>query len=844
MKKVILEQIELGDSGELSKEKINMNNEKLNEAIAVVIDEVVKWSEVSDTLGSSLKKVPSEAAVSLALDDYAKKMDVTIGMINKGSVPAVSDLPSDAERGDAYMVESDGYIYQYDGTEWNKTIFTAFPADMLTKKNAGETIDVEFTGWGFWDDNMQQWRSSSQTRATDYIDIVKYLNKVRITARTLGPVSSVVTGWNENKEFVEVVLIGGEYHDFDVEVTNPDIRYIRISSNSELNIPPFSGYKVGVFDKLQLATLDNLGTAINEVRQETKDYTDDSIEALGEVLTTDNLSKGIPVEFSLWGFWDDNMQQWRSSSQTRATDYIDITQYLNRVLITARMQGTVASVVTGWDENKEFVSVLVPGGEYHDIEVSATDPRIKYIRVSSNTELNDPPFTGYSVQVYDKLQLATVEYVESKISGGTNAYVNVKEYGAVGDGFNDDTEAIETAVEAAMALNKSLYFPQGTYSIRRSITLWTDCEIYGYQATIVKRAAATSRTTTITAENQEYVDLDSVAGFNLGDQIEIMWAGFTQYAARYTTPALVTSVDTANKRLYFTGIYDSIKKGALQEYGIGCYVSSSFAILRSWANTSCDNAHIHDLTLDGNRQMDEKPDWCNSCIHIEADSGTVNGIDYTGTSKNIVVRDMSIKNSPFDGISDQGSGNILIESCLIENSYMHGVHFGSGYFDNAKVTNCTVRNARNGAGVFWCSSANGIIVTGNFFDTCNKGCSSVEYATPPQNSIISSNIFKNILSVICDFQHAQGAYSGYGGLVISGNIIIGLNAELAKVGYLQDILIANNLIRTITTTPEYLITAADVTKLIVTGNMSPANTGYVNSSGVTVYKSMANSWDE
>jgi hypothetical protein len=44
-----------------------------------------------------------------------------------------------------------------------------------------------------------------------------------------------------------------------------------------------------------------------------------------------------------------------------------------------------------------------------------------------------------------------------------SAYINVKDYGAKGDGVNDDTQEINTAFAAAKSAGKSIYFPAGTY---------------------------------------------------------------------------------------------------------------------------------------------------------------------------------------------------------------------------------------------------------------------------------------------------------------------------------------------------------------------------------------------
>lgn len=51
-------------------------------------------------------------------------------------------------------------------------------------------------------------------------------------------------------------------------------------------------------------------------------------------------------------------------------------------------------------------------------------------------------------------------------------YVNARDYGAVGDGYADDTAALETAMAAAMAADhKTLFLPPGAYAVNRSLTV-------------------------------------------------------------------------------------------------------------------------------------------------------------------------------------------------------------------------------------------------------------------------------------------------------------------------------------------------------------------------------------
>ncbi|MBE7066393.1 MAG: hypothetical protein E7385_02460 [Ruminococcaceae bacterium] len=49
--------------------------------------------------------------------------------------------------------------------------------------------------------------------------------------------------------------------------------------------------------------------------------------------------------------------------------------------------------------------------------------------------------------------------------------VNVKEMGAVGDGIHDDTQVIQEALDKARKSNLTVYFPQGTYLITKTLNI-------------------------------------------------------------------------------------------------------------------------------------------------------------------------------------------------------------------------------------------------------------------------------------------------------------------------------------------------------------------------------------
>jgi hypothetical protein len=75
------------------------------------------------------------------------------------------------------------------------------------------------------------------------------------------------------------------------------------------------------------------------------------------------------------------------------------------------------------------------------------------------------PFTGSEIADTQDVQLQLL--------------LNVRMYGAVGDGLTDDTSAIQDAVDAATSSNLPLWFPNGEYLISSNIS-WSDqLDIYG-----------------------------------------------------------------------------------------------------------------------------------------------------------------------------------------------------------------------------------------------------------------------------------------------------------------------------------------------------------------------------
>jgi hypothetical protein len=88
----------------------------------------------------------------------------------------------------------------------------------------------------------------------------------------------------------------------------------------------------------------------------------------------------------------------------------------------------------------------------------------------------------------------------------TGAPINIKDFGAVGDGVADDTAAIQAAINATLVPSGgSLYFPTGTYRITASLTapVSNGWRIFGDSqgGTVITQATANTPIVTFTGDN-------------------------------------------------------------------------------------------------------------------------------------------------------------------------------------------------------------------------------------------------------------------------------------------------------------------------------------------------------
>ena len=436
----------------------------------------------------------------------------------------------------------------------------------------------------------------------------------------------------------------------------------------------------------------------------------------------------------------------------------------------------------------------------------------------------------------------------------TRGRISAKDYGAVGDGVTDDTEALERAFDAAAQLHVSLYIPAGTYIIRRPMSLRSGMEVYGdgVSTIIKKKAAVWHKLTAILAVDTYVASVDAIDGYEVGDAMYISDSSGNltngNGAARDCSYGVITAIDSVNNTVTFQSSLNHVAGhyGAVKNHAVNCVLSTSYAILRSWSKDECIGVYIHDLCLDGNRQTNEPMSWCNGCIHFDPYSANRSNVVYQSHTYNHIIANCKIINSSFDGISDQGESGLYVMNCTIENGAMHGVHMGT-VFNNAIISGNTMTgNAVRGAGVFFCQDVTNAIIDANSISSFNHGCSDEEYATAGTFNIIRNNQFANITSYVFDFLKATASARG-GGLLITNNKVSGLKNSLFAGKYLDNVVLTKNTVSTVTTMPSELIKVTNSDGVIITGNTLPSGasvTTAVNSTNSTNLIDASNSWSE
>lgn len=363
--------------------------------------------------------------------------------------------------------------------------------------------------------------------------------------------------------------------------------------------------------------------------------------------------------------------------------------------------------------------------------------------------------------------------------------ISVKDFGAVGDGVTDDTNAIKQALEKIEQNNGgTLYFPSGVYSSRYFL-LRENLHLYIEPGATLKSQTNVLCSNFLSAET-------STQGYDGRSNIIIDGGGIIDMNA--------LGHSQAGTVVQF-GHCKNIIVRDITFKNICCDHAIEFCGVDGFIMDNCKFVNYIDTVNDGSKSAKEaiQIDYCG----IGHGGGGVqdNTPSKNGIIKNCIFTKDSDEYTHFPtAIGSHGADtltkpmeNIIIESNVIECANTYGIT--AFYWSNSKIINNIVRGNTTGMGIninkTFMSEINNNIIE-NFTD--GVGCYSTSY-----NIKITNNTINTIQKH--GIHYSSSSYNG----VISNNIITDVNlinetysaiavAGASDTDYVQNVIIANNTI--------------------------------------------------
>lgn len=119
-----------------------------------------------------------------------------------------------------------------------------------------------------------------------------------------------------------------------------------------------------------------------------------------------------------------------------------------------------------------------PYTNFHELNLDWMIQAVKDVKDNIDTTAENAAIATEQANIATE-QAAIATAAASKIK-----YINVKDYGAVGDGLTDDSDAIIDALLANNTEKTIVYFPTGTYIISKPIRVYSETVLYFDNATV------------------------------------------------------------------------------------------------------------------------------------------------------------------------------------------------------------------------------------------------------------------------------------------------------------------------------------------------------------------------
>jgi len=362
--------------------------------------------------------------------------------------------------------------------------------------------------------------------------------------------------------------------------------------------------------------------------------------------------------------------------------------------------------------------------------------------------------------------------LDVRITANTNrlnniGYINVKDYGVVGDGVTDDTTAIQTVLDDHP--DSTIYFPTGIYKISNELT-GNDVNIVGdgQQTSILLFTSATNGLNLTQRDEGSYSDTISI------HDISICNDNLNGQTALTINGALLGDRWQVSPIIYNTyiGQYnaDSFSGG----WNIGLYL------------LNCNGASVHDCTIKGLIATSE-PDYKSEYGVVIESISEPHGTDFMFNNVIISMFINGIKSTVFEGLSLVNSrilganiGVHILSTLPYPLIMINSTHINASQYcvkantiKEVLIENCDfyIQNAlsNDSWGVDVLNVTHSIINGCSFNNLSNKNMFGIQLEGVSTYCILSSNVFNNQDSGTITFAIHLGTSTSNN--LVNGNII-------------------------------------------------------------------------
>jgi hypothetical protein len=326
--------------------------------------------------------------------------------------------------------------------------------------------------------------------------------------------------------------------------------------------------------------------------------------------------------------------------------------------------------------------------------------------------------------------------------------INVKKYGAVGDGIHDDTKALQSAINAETVL----LLPVGVYAINGSLNMRTGVKIYGSGGATVKagnslKGTLSSRGIYFNIENADNTLISNVKfqksskSFNLG-----IWAN-----------ACILIRNSSGTTISYNNF----------DFNLPYSVAGLDAV---WVSGSLSSNNL----IKGNRLISV-------------------GIEYAEDGANSTTADGNyISHAPSDGLSAHGNTDIycsknVVSNNIVENSGLMGIE-DYGKVDGTLITNNVINGVGKDPSQGTCMGISAVGINSKVVHNTISGVSE-NYIEAMNNSVIDGNIINDTqgkgTGIMCDFTHDQSSFQSLlnkNVMTVTGNTINGCLSSIVVFG--------------------------------------------------------------